>query len=123
MAFIFSGHESLETYLPASMSISTWAAQYELALPPVDISGLKPAYNNLDDDADAIGICNPPHTRVPRRRLRKKRLDKANFRASRGVGAQDMLEAGLDVPERRSVHCSTCGEPGHYATTCRIPHN
>jgi SWIM zinc finger len=123
MAFIFSRHESLETYLPASMSISTWAAQYELALPPVDISGLKPAYNNPDDDADVVGICNPPHTRILRGRPRKKRLDKANFRALRGVGAQDMLEADLDALERRSVHCSTCGEPRHYATTCRIPHN
>jgi hypothetical protein len=56
-----------------------------LALPLVDILGLKPAYNDLDDNADTIGICNPPHTRVPRGRLRKKRLDKANFRATKGV--------------------------------------
>ena len=124
MASIFSTPgETLERHLPASMSISTWAAQYELALPPVDISGLRPAYNNPDDDADAISICNPPHTRVPRGRPRKKRQDKANFRATRGVRAEDMLEGGLDAPERRSVHCSTCREPGHYATTCRIPYN
>ena len=94
-----------------------------MALPPVDISSLKPAYNDLNDDADAIGICNLLHTRVPRRRLRKKRLDKANFRATRGVEAKDMLEGGPNALERRSVHCSTCGEPGHYATTCRVPHN
>jgi hypothetical protein len=105
------------------MSTSTWAAQYELALPPIDIASLKPAYNNPEDDADAVGICNPPHTRVPRGRPRKKRQDKANFRASRGVGVMDMLAGGADVPERRSVHCSTCGETGHYATTCRIPYN
>jgi hypothetical protein len=106
------------------MSISTWAAQYELALSPIDILGLKPAYNNPDDDdVDAVGICNLPHTRVPRGRPHKKCLDKANFEALRGVGAQDMLEAGLDTLERRFVHCSTCGEPGHYATICRIPHN
>ena len=62
-------------------------------------------------------------TRVPRGRPRKKRQDKASFRALRGVGAMDMLAGGADVAERHSVHCSTCGETGHYATTCRIPHN
>jgi hypothetical protein len=124
MAFIFSTPgQTLERYLPTSMSTLTWAAQYELALPPIDIASLKPAYNNPEDDADAVGICNPPHTRVPRGRPRKKRQDKANFRATRGVGAIDMLSGGADVPERRSVHCSMCGETGHYATTCRIPHN
>ena len=124
MTFIFSTPgETLERYLPASMSTSTWAAQYKLALPPVNISGLKPAYNDPDDDADVIGICNPPHTRVPRGRPRKKRLDKANFRATKGVEDKDMLEDGPDALERRSVHCSTCGGPGHYATTCRVPHN
>jgi hypothetical protein len=55
------------------MSTLTWAAQYELALPPIDIASLKPAYNNPEDDADAVGICNPPHTRVLRGRPRKKR--------------------------------------------------
>lgn len=107
----------------ASMSTSTWAAQYELALPPVDISGLKPAYNDLDDDADAISICNLLHTRVPRGRPRKKRLDKANFRATRGVEAKDMLKDSPDALRQRFVHCSTCREPRHYATTCRVLHN
>jgi hypothetical protein len=124
MAFIFSTPgETLERHLPASMSISRWAAQYELALPLVDIAGLRTAYNDPDDGADAVGICNLSYTRVPRGRPRKKRQDKANFRATRGVRAEDMLVGGPDAPERRSVHCSTCGEPGHYATTCRIPHN
>lgn len=124
MAFIFSQRgETLERYLPELMAITTWASQYEIALPLVDISGLRPAYNDPDDDADAVGICNPPHTRVPRGRPRKKRQDKANYGASRGVGARDMLGDGQRAPERRSVHCSTCREPGHYASTCRIPHN
>jgi SWIM zinc finger len=123
MAFVFSQGESLERYLPASLSIATWAAQYESPLPPIDISGLKPAYDDVDDNADAISICNPPYTRVPRGRPRKKRMDKATFRASRGVGAGDMLEGDPGARERRAVHCSMCGEAGHYAITCRIPHN
>jgi hypothetical protein len=74
MAFIFSTPgETLERHLLASMSISRWAAQYELALPPVDIAGLRPAYNDPDDNTDAVGTCNPPHTRVLRGRPRKKR--------------------------------------------------
>ena len=123
MAFIFAQGESLEPYLPASMSIVRWAASYEAVLPPIDISGLKPAYNDPDDDADAIGICNPPLTRIPRGRPRKVRLDKASYRASRGTAAADMLPDGPGAPERRIVHCSTCGGVGHYASRCRVPHN
>ena len=86
----------------------TWASQCERALPPVDISGLNPAYNDSDDSADAVGICNPPHTRVPRGRPYKKYKDKANYRVSRGVGTEDMLADSLGVPARCSVYCSTC---------------
>src|ERR1700722_10902036 len=99
------------------MSIANWAASYKVALPPIDITGLEPAYNDLDDDVDAVGICNPPLTQIPRRRPRKKRLDKANYRASRGATAADLLPDGRGAPERRVVHCSTCGEEGHYAST------
>jgi hypothetical protein len=124
MAFIFSQQgETLERYLPKSIAITTWVSQYEVALPPIDISGLRPAYNDPNDNIDAVGICNPPHTRVLRGQPCKKRQDKANYRALRGVGAGDMLADGLGALERRSVHCSTCKEPGHYASTCRIPHN
>jgi hypothetical protein len=99
MAFIFSQRgETLERYLPKSMAITTWASQYERILPPVDISGLKPAYNDSDNSADAVGICNPPHTRVPHGQPHKKRQDKANYRVSRGVGTGDMLADSLGVP-------------------------
>src|SRR5437016_13310679 len=104
------------------MSIANWATSYKAVLPPVDISSLKPAYNNPDDDADANGICNPPFTWIPRR-PRKVRLDKANYRASRGIGSADVLPDSLGAPERRVVHCSTCREGGHYATTCKMLHN
>jgi hypothetical protein len=123
IALIHSQGESLERYLPASLSVANWIASYEAVLPPVDISGLKPTYNDPDDDTDAVGICNPPFTRIPRGRPRKKRLDKANFRASRGLGAADLLSGALGAPEKRVVRCSTCGTEGHYASTCRLPHN
>jgi hypothetical protein len=127
IAFIHSQGEGLERYLPASLTIANWAASFKAVLLPVDISGLRPAHNSLEDededDVDPIGICNPPFTRVPRGRPRKKRLDKANYRASRGIGLADVLPGAPDAPERRTFHCSTCGVEGHYATTCKIPHN
>ena len=113
----------LEHYLPKSMAIMTWALQYEVALPPIDISGLRPANNDPADDADAVGICNPPHTHVLHGQPHKKWQDKASYRALRGVETVDMLVDGQGELERRSVHCSTCRETGHYASTCRIPHN
>ena len=122
MALIFAQDESLEPYLLASLSIANWAASYEVVLRPIDILGLKPI-RNRDDNADAIDICNPPLTRIPQGRPRKVRLDKSNYRASRGVAAVELLEDGHGAPERRVVHCSTCGEIGDYASTCKIPHN
>jgi len=95
-------------------------------MPPVDIAGLKP---NLDEDVDSEDDagpgqdCNPPLTRVPRGRPRKLRLDKDNYRASRGVRTDDMLEGGPMPAVKRVVYCSTCRKPGHYARTCRRPHN
>ena len=90
-------------------------------MPPISIAGLRPA---MDDDADSndegLGhACNPPMTRVPRGRLRKTRQDKANYRATRGVGAADLLDNGDGQRQKRTVLCSTCGEEGHYSTTCR----
>ena len=126
MAFIFSQEQSIEPYLPAELSLARQITAYEEAMPPVDIAGLKPY---TDDDVDSDDhprprqACNPPFTRVPRGRPRKRRLDKANFRASRGVGAGDMLQGGLGAPEKRVVYYSTCREPGHYARTCRRAHN
>jgi hypothetical protein len=138
MAFIFSQEQSIEPYLPAELSLARQIAAYEEAMPPVDIAGLKPYTDDdassdhdtsSDHDADSDHdpgpgqACNPPFTRVPRGRPRKRRLDKANFRASRAVGAGDMLEGGLGAPAKRVVYCSTCREPGHYARTCRRAHN
>jgi hypothetical protein len=125
IAFIHSQGKGLERYLPESLTIANWTASFEVVLLSVDISGLRPIYNDLedDDDTDVVDICNPLLTCVPRRRLCKKRLDKANYRASREIGLVDVLPGALDLSERCTAHCSTCEEKGHYATTCKIPHN
>jgi hypothetical protein len=126
IAFIFSQGQSIEPYLPAELSLAQQITAYEEAMPLVDIAGLKPYTDDdvdSDDDPGPGQACNPPFTRVPRSRPRKRRLDKANFRASRGVGADDMIESGLGAPEKRVVYCSTCREPGHYARTCRRAYN
>jgi hypothetical protein len=130
MALIFSQGQSPEPYLPASLSTETWIASYaEATMPPVNISGLKPhtsTHENSDSEGDNEGggdVCNPPLTRIPRGRPKKKRMDKATYRASRGADATDMLADGRHAPARRAVHCSTCGETGHYASTCKRPHN
>lgn len=85
-------------------------------MPPFDIAGLTLyTYNNIDsnDDPRPRQACNQVFTRVLRGRLRKRRLDKANFRASRGVGASDMLKGGLEALKKRVVYYSTCPEPRH----------
>jgi len=78
---------------------------------------------NSNNDPRPRQACNPPFTRVPRSRPRKRQLDKANFGASRGVGASDMLQGGLGALEKRVVYCSTCREPRHYARTCKRAYN
>jgi hypothetical protein len=124
MAFIYHKHESLDAYLPEALKMDTQIAAYSEAMPPISIVDLKPA--DSDDDSDAEGVqhaCNPPMARVPRGRPRKIRQDKANYRATRGVGAADLLDTGDGQREKRTVLCGTCGEAGHYSTTCRRAHN
>jgi hypothetical protein len=91
MAFIYSKRESLDAYLPDTLKTETQIAAYYEAMPPNSIAGLKPAMDDGSFDDDVPGrACNPPMTRVPRGRPRKQRLDKANYRATRGVGAADL---------------------------------
>jgi hypothetical protein len=112
-------------YLLNALKIETQIAAYSLAMPPISIADLKPAFNDdADSDDEGLGqVCNPPMTRVPRSRLRKVRKDKGNYRATRGVGAADLVEGDRGQREKRTVICSTCGEDGHYSTTCRLAHN
>jgi len=105
------------------MLIARWVASYKAVLPLINILGLKPVYNNLDDNANAISICNLLLTWIPCEKLRKVCLNKANYKASRGTAAADMLLDGPGAPEQHVVYCSTCGEVGHYACRCRVLHN
>lgn len=123
MAFIFFKGESIEGYLPDSLKMETQIAAFQEPMPPISIAGLKPAIDPGDIDEGYGQACNPPMTRVPRGRPRKVRLDKANYRAKRGVGASDLLEGGAVERQRRVIHCGTCGEEGHYSCTCRRAHN
>jgi hypothetical protein len=126
IAFIFSQGQSIEPYLLAKLSLAQQITVYEEAMPLVDIAGLKLYIDNdvdSDDDPRPRQACNPLFTQVPRSRLRKRRLDKANFKASKGVGADDIIEGCLGAPEKRVVYYSTCQEPGHYACTCRRAYN
>ena len=125
MAFIYFKNESLDAYLLDALKMDTQIAAYRKAMPPISIAGLKPAiHNDADSDDEGLGqTCNPPMTRVPRGRPRKTRMDKANYRATRGVGAADLLDNSDGQREKRTVLCGTCGEEGHYSTTCRRAHN
>ena len=118
MAFIFSQGEMLEHYLPKSMAIMTWALQYEVALPPIDISGLRPAYNDPDDNADAVGHLQPPMNSRTAWTATQKCQDKASYRASRGLG----LGICWRTRSTRATFCSLF-YVGHYASTCSISHN
>ena len=76
-------------------------------LPVIDISSLA-----LKEEEE----CNPPKTRVPRGRPKKKREERATYRSTRGLRAED-VEQGSDgeavigdnrlVVRRRNL-CSTC---------------
>jgi hypothetical protein len=123
MAFIYYKGESLDMYLPDALKTETQITAYCEAMPPISIAGLKPAMDNDFSDDSPRHTCNPLMTRVPRSRPCKQRLDKANYRATRGVRAADLVEHGDGQCEKRTVICGTCGEEGHYCTTCRRAHN
>jgi hypothetical protein len=79
------------------LSTKTWIASYaEAIMPPVDICDLKPQTSTHEDSNsdNESEVCNPPLTRIPRGRPKKKRMDKATYRASHGADATDMLADG-----------------------------
>ena len=125
IAFIFYKNESLDAYLPEALKTETQITAYCKAMPPISITGLKPAIDdNADSDDKGLGqACNPLMTRVPCGRLRKIWQDKGNYRATRGVGAASLLDTSDRHWEKRTVLCRTCGEEGHYSTTCRKAYN
>lgn len=97
MSFIFKLGQSLDAYVPAELTIARWVETYSEPMRPVDISGLRPRVNIEDeewvdnDEQDAASApepCNPPETGLPRGRGRpRKRMDKEQYRASRGGAA------------------------------------
>jgi hypothetical protein len=96
---------------------------YKAVLPLIDILGLKLVYNDLDNNANAISICNLLLTQIPCKRLCKVCLNKANYKALKGTAAADMLLDSLRALEQRVVHCSICREVRHYACCYRVLHN
>jgi hypothetical protein len=125
IAYIYYKAESLDAYLLDALKMETQIVAYHEAMPPISIAGLKPA---MDDDANSDDegfrhACNLPLTQVPRGRPRKQRLDKGNYRATKGVRAADLADRSNGQQEKRTVICGTCGEEGHYCTTCRRAYN
>jgi hypothetical protein len=131
IAFIYYKAKSLDAYLLDALKIETQIAAYRKAMPPISIAGLKPM---IDSDTTSEGkgesegkgferACNLPLTQVPCGYPRKQRLDKGNYRATRGVRAADLVDQGDGQQGKRTVICGTCREEGHYCTTCRRAHN
>jgi len=112
MACIFAQGLTLKPFLPQALSTETWAATFAVALPPVDITHLTSAPDDL---------CNPSVTRVPCGRPKKERIRREDVRAPRGLQREDMGPVAASA-EHLLHRCGTCGESGHNATTCRRPH-
>jgi hypothetical protein len=115
MTCIFAQGLTLEPYLPTALSTATWIATFASPLPPVSIVGLEPVTDYP---------CDPPATCVPRGRPKKERIRRNEMRVSHGRGlvAADMgAEAGI-ILAVISHQCSTYGDGGHNARTCKRPH-
>jgi hypothetical protein len=113
LALIYASHLSPADYFPAALSTETWLAIYETPMPVINTEDLE-----LDDDNE----CNPPRTRKPRGRPKKKKENRATHRATRGLqdAELELGEEGQAIRPRN--RCGTCGETGHNVHTCRQPH-
>ena len=99
-------------HIGASPNVTT---EHIRGLPLAQLRFVYFSYNDADSDDEGFGrACNPPLTRVPRSRPRKQRQDKDNYRATRWVGAVDLVDRGDGQREKRTAICGTCGEEGHY---------
>jgi hypothetical protein len=63
-------------YFPVTLSVATWLAIYDIAMPVVNIEDLK-----LTEDHEY----NPSYTRNARGRPKKKQQDQAIYRTTRGL--------------------------------------
>ena len=114
MALIYANYFKPVDYFPPVLSVATWIATYDLAMPVVNIENLE-----LTEDT----TCNPPQIRHTRGRPKKKRQDKSTYRASRGLREDELelREVNRQVKRLKTLY-GTCGEAGHNAQTCRQPH-
>ena len=117
LALIYVLYLPPSDYFPAILSVETWIATYDTVMSVVNTENLE-----LDDDNE----CNPPQTRHARGRPKKKRQDRAIYRATRGLRDTE-LEVGEVLNKNglviRSKTCyGTCGETGYNTRTCRQPH-
>ena len=116
MIFAIPGRD-LVPYIPESLTISTWKKTYSSNFPMIDITDLTKVL---------FSEYHPPLTRVPRGRPKKERFRKDKIRGPKGeAAAQAMAEPAGDGDDEvwSPYHCSTCGERGHFSSTCKRPHD
>ena len=83
--------------MPIYLRHTTYLEMYEQNLPPISLA-------DLQQDMQEGDRSSAPITLIQKGRPRKQRLHPAEARI-------------------RNSTCSTCGEAGHNARTCRRPHN
>lgn len=120
VAMLLGRKKTLTDFIPWAWNSYNWMAQHSTPLHVIRVDNLF---------VDALHPCYPPYTRVPRGRPRTQRLRAGNVRGPRGLAFEDgesseMSEEFQNVMavNRGRPHCSTCGEMGHNAATCRRPH-
>lgn len=109
-----SKDQKVADYLPGILSIERQQAIYYAVMPVIDITDLAP----LEEEE-----CNPPKTRIPRGRPKKKRMEKETYKTSKGLRDEDLQGEDRREGQRRKNLCTSCGQPGHNTRTCKTPHN
>ena len=89
----FQQGQSLEDFLLQAFSIESCLLNYIDPMPPIATDGLRP----LDTEE-----CNPPHTRLPRGRPRKPRIDNSTQKAAQRLSRED-LESAVAVDSSVSL--------------------
>lgn len=120
IAFFRHQNLSLQGYISWDYRITNWGAQHQAVIPVVRADQLQP---------DPEHPCDPPFTRMPRGRPRKRRYQTGTRRRQAPLMPSGM-EMNPEVQElaaqqraRRVIHCGICGEEEHNRRRCRRPHN
>jgi len=101
--------QPLLDFCPLALATSTWQDTYATHFMPVDITNLIP------------GDVFPPTTRVKRRRPKKERIQPN--KARRHARIQQIAGGVPYIPDHAPHYCSTCGQEGHNARSCKKPYN